>query len=512
MDEHRVTGNNETPPAEEAQWTVLFYGSGTSAADIMPDGQSRMIASVQGLERVFPSEQVHAMALLGTTLGDGHCRFMEIGFRPDDIDNEISATVLGDWGVQDMSSPTLLQQFADSALQRYPASRYVLIVGGDGDGWKGSCRDDVNGSGHLLTHPEMDAVIEQLTEPDGHPFHADLLLWLTPGMGNLEIAYEFRNVADYVIAAPSVAAQPGFMALNQWYLDLNLNPQMSAERLGQFMVSRMQQKALASHDSLATFDLMDISQIPDLADAVDHLSNAFAAALPSHGAAILTLWQELWDERTDDSSCIDLKSFARALLADSSFATDTDVLSAAHDVENGLEQVASYQRTTRADANRDGVMIYAPLQANPAEMSQYDALRLSVERPAWVNFLNTMQTAGPALVQVTGQVSWAGRELQDLYLFLNTAHTGAPTVYLATPVTITNVITPAQVEFLSTFAMTDDSVSAYLGAFQDLDHSQTLTSGDRFGYYHHNSPSRDWLTVHNGDQLDSVQIVLTNTL
>jgi len=509
--EHQTAGNDSNSPSLEGKWTVLFYAAGTSAEDNLPNGQSRMTASFQSLERVFPANAVHCLALLGTATGDGHCRYMEVRFQPNDVGDDLSATELGDWGGRDMSSPALLEQFVDSAVQRNPAEHYMLIIGGDGDGWKGSCRDDVNGAGHLLTHPEFDAVIQQVTTPDGEPFHADLLLWLTPGMGNLEIAYEFKNMADYVLAAPSVATQPGFMALDQWYLDLNLNPDMTPERLGEFVVSRMQQKAQAAHDSLATFDLLNVSQMTNLADAVDQLSDALGAALPAHGAAILTLWQQLWDERTDDSSCVDLKLFARTLSSSPEFVNLPAILSAAQAVNDQLEQVAVYQRTTRAGPNRDGVMIYAPLQSNSAEMSQYEHLRLSLERPAWLTFLHEIQTSGPALVQVSGDISWAGHTVQEVYLFVNTAQTGAPSVYLVTPATITNVITPGQVEIVSSFALPDDSVSAYLGAFQDVDHSQTLSAGDRFGYYHHNSPLRDWLTIHNGDELDSVHIELTVT-
>lgn len=499
-----------TTPTVEAQWTVLFYGAGKSTADVLEDGQSRMIASLQSLGNVFPSDQVRCLALLATTVGDQQCRFLTIDFHPHDSGNELSATELGNWGTRDMSSPVLLQQFVDSAIQRAPAEHYMLIIGGEGDGWKGSCRDEINGAGRVLPHSELDAAIQNVATPRG-PFHVDLLLWLTPGMGNFEIAYEFRDVADYVVSVPSVADQPGFMALDQWYLDLILDPAMEAERLGQFVVSRMQQRSHAGRDSLSTFDLLDTSQMSVLANAVDDLSTALTAAVPSRGPAILTMWQELWDVRTDDSSSIDLRAFARALQANPDFAEEEAVRAAAAGVESALAQVAVYQRSTRADLNRDGVMIYAPLVANEEESALYGSLKLSRERASWTNFLHAMAESGTDLCNVTGQISWPGQTLHDLYLFLNTARTGAPDIYLVTPANINNVLSPSLVDYRSAFALPDASVDAYIGAFLDIDFSGGLSTGDRFGYYHRSHPLRDWMTIDQGAELDSISIVLTNT-
>ena len=130
-----------TAPAEvTGQWTILYYGAGNYAGDLMPDGQSQTIAAIHGLQDASMPESVHAVALITTTSDHGDCRFYDVRFRMGEAGTQISSAET-DWGLQDMSSPQLLKQFVDSAVAMYPARHYALIIGGSGEAWRGACRD-----------------------------------------------------------------------------------------------------------------------------------------------------------------------------------------------------------------------------------------------------------------------------------------------------------------------------------------------------------------------------------
>lgn len=170
------------------------------------------------------------------------------------------------------------------------------------------------------------------------------------------------------------------------------------------------------------------------------------------------------------------------------------------------------RRTTRVGGSSRGITVYSPIAASNQNLTGYSELQMSREQPGWAGLLSAMQESGPALVNVSGDIRWTGHALDNLYMFLNTAQVGAPVISLTSPVSITNSITPDFVEFAGSFALDGDSVSAYVGFFQDLDSDQQLSTGDRYGYFHLNAnPPRDWIGIHNGESLGGLHIELTRT-
>ncbi|HEY3294540.1 MAG TPA: clostripain-related cysteine peptidase [bacterium] len=511
--DHRGTDHAAiTNPPEEtsAEWTILYYGAGNYAGDMLSNGQSQAIATVHGLQDVYTTDKVHAVALVGTAADNGVCRFYDIRFQPGEAGNRISSIGKA-WGQQDMSSPQLLKQFVDSAVALYPARHYALIIGGEGEAWRGACRDDVSG-GRIMPIPAMSQTLDASTGHNGLPVHFDLLLWLTPGMSTMEVAYEMSGKVDYMVATSSVLPQPGFLASEQWLLDLATNPGMDAERLGRFMVARMATRAQTSGDTLAIFDLLDLRSVESLARDVNNMADSIRVVLHNHSSQILQIWQSLWDLQVSDSATVDLPAFVGSIRADSTFYAVEGIRQTADRVQSALDHMVIETRGTRPGSMRKGMTIYSPMTPSPADLEIYHTLRMSQEEPGWVGLLVAMQESGSALVQVHGSVTWAGHTLQNLYVFLNTAQVGTPAISLTASAPLTTIITPDNAGFQTSFALEGDSTAAYIGVFQDLDNNRQLSTGDRYGYYHRNSaPLRDWMTIRSGDELDSIQIDLTRT-
>jgi hypothetical protein len=510
--DHRDTGSAQvTAPVEEheGEWTILYYGAGNHSLDMLPGGLSQTMETIHGLQDVFRTDAVHVVGLAGTELDNGQCRFYDIRFRPGEAGNRVSSSA-SDWGRQDMSSPQLLKQFVDTATVMFPARHYALIIGGQGGAWRGACRDDGHG-GRVMSMPAIYQSLDASTNHTGLPVHFDVLLWLTPGMGTMEVAYEMRGKADYMVATSSSLAQPGFLASGRWLLDLASDPDMSGERLGRFMVARMAEQAQSAHDTLATFNLLDLRQTESLARQFSILADSLRPAVEGNSAQILQIWQSLWDLRTGDSAAIDLPAFVETLRTDSSFNSRDGIRQAADHVHDALDQMLIDRRSTRTGNLRRGLTIYSPMVLLPPDLESYHALQMSTDQPGWASLLAAMQESGTALVRASGSIRWTGHTVQDVYLFLNTAQVGVPEISLVAPAGIRGTVTPDHVLYESTLALNGDSVSAYLGVFQDLDHNQQLSSGDRFGYYHVQTGSRDWITLHGGDRLDSLDVDLTRT-
>jgi hypothetical protein len=78
----------------------------------------------------------------------------------------------------------------------------MLIIDDHGGGWRGACEDEQNGSGNLMTMVDMAAAIRQsltsagIDKFDVITFHACL-------MSMVEVAYELRNCANYLVASDS---------------------------------------------------------------------------------------------------------------------------------------------------------------------------------------------------------------------------------------------------------------------------------------------------------------------
>ena len=512
--DHRGTDPSAitNPPADNStEWTILYYGAGNYPGDVILDGQSQTVATVHGLQDVYATDKVHAVALVSTAADDGQCRFYDINFRPGESGNQISS-VAKDWGQRDMSSPDLLKQFVDSAAALYPAQHYALVIGGQGEAWRGACRDDAGG-GRVMPMPAISQSLNASTSQNGLPVHFDVLLWLTPGMNTMEVAYEMRGKADYMVATSSILPQPGFLACDEWLRDLCADPTQNGERLGRFMVARMTERATAAHDTLATFNLVDVRSLGALAQDISDLADSMTTILHGHSARILQIWQSLWDAQASDSSAIDLPAFVDAIRADSVFYSVAGVHQTADLVQSAISQVLVDRRSTRQGSLRQGLAIYSPIVPSPTDMQTYNSLRMSQDEPGWANLLVAMQQSGSSLVQIHGTVKWAGHNLQDplhpLYVFLNSAQVGQALVSLIAPATLTTGARQDSVEFQASFALDGDSASAYLGTFQDISIDQQLSAGDQFGYYHRHSTLHDWLTIHSGDTIDSVFITLT---
>ncbi len=489
--------------SESEEWTVLFYGAGTTPADITDDAQSSVLATFESMQRVYAVSSVNVIACISSGLSGGATRIYVLPSNADDpASPEISGYV--DWGYRDMSSPQTLAEFIAYGTAQFPASKMALVIMGEGDGWRGVVRDDVNGGGALMSLSGFRQAVMSSID------HLDLIAWLVPGMNSIEVAYECGALADYMVGCAWPLAHDVTLSPRVWLTDLMQNPAMNAERLGMMMVDGLYESAHEENDSV-NYALLQLSNISALVPEIDSLAMALTPYSENNTLELPALWNAAWVAQTDDSQSVDVGRLTAEVLDEPLLASDPMVSGAAQHVIASLEELVIYRRTTLAGEDRFGVSIYLPYSLDTTVLASYGELSLSSDHPGWYTLLNATAANAPVVTTLAGTVRWTNHVLENVRVFLNIAQSGSPNIAGSEPASIVEVISQDYVRY-SALLTVEDSLACYLGLFQDLDHSGSLTAGDRYGYYHQNpSPPRDWIILREGDQLVNINVELDRT-
>ena len=149
--------------------------------------------------------------------------------RLSKIESDGTERVIETYGKENSASAAVLRRVVDRALTLYPAESYGLILWSHGMGWipagieetgtsSGLCcprdteaypvtkhfgADTENGSSVHMEIPDLVAAL-----PDGLTF--DFILFDACFMGGVEVLYEMRHAAHYLIASPAEILGSGF--------------------------------------------------------------------------------------------------------------------------------------------------------------------------------------------------------------------------------------------------------------------------------------------------------------
>ncbi|MCX7679598.1 MAG: clostripain-related cysteine peptidase [Spirochaetes bacterium] len=196
-------------------WTVMFYGNGDNNLEhyIVGDFLEMQRAKAFGTSLTVVSliDRVPEYSILDGDwtdtrlyelkyISDSKVEAKEISCEPLGLTVENSEELnLGDWRT--------LAAFVDWATNKYSSDFYVLIVGGHGSGWLPfapffSISPDSTSMGSSIS---LSNIRQALEDKGIHVLVLDSCL-----MGEIEVAYELRNCAQYLVASPSNAALNGY--------------------------------------------------------------------------------------------------------------------------------------------------------------------------------------------------------------------------------------------------------------------------------------------------------------
>ena len=192
--------------------TVLIY----MAADNDLDGDAK--SNIRAIQRGMSQISGRLVVYIDPRYDVPRLLTIQKGGRIDTLET---------YGEEDSASPEVLARVVRTVQQKYPASSYGLLLWSHGLSWipseytfpgaysmrvpslemprtKYFAIDNHPGTGGTSTYMDIQEMAELL------PGHFSYILWDVCFMGAIEVAYEFRNKTDYMIASPAEVISDGF--------------------------------------------------------------------------------------------------------------------------------------------------------------------------------------------------------------------------------------------------------------------------------------------------------------
>lgn len=245
--------------------------------------------------------------------------------RLDDGGSELYHT--DELGEMNMGAPDTLSYFMEFSKEYFPAENYALILWNHGGGvqkstgeqitGKAVCWDSDNDNDPLYMDEVQQAVSDNFSAAD----KLDIIGFDACLMSTVEVAYEFRNLAGYMVGSMSYIQDNGW-AYDEILASLT-NSSLSAAELSTIMVKTYRDYITghtATQNSGETISAIDLSQIETLADNIDALGAAvYNENRQSDIQTIRDSTVHFYKDTYDSISYpyIDLYDFCRRLSSDS---------------------------------------------------------------------------------------------------------------------------------------------------------------------------------------------------
>ncbi len=489
-------------PSADRKWTVLFYGAGNDPSDQLEDGSSRVLTAVRGLEQSRFDEQISVLACISTLGHSGGLTVYEVGFHPSS-EAEIASLQVARWESVTSNDAEQLRRFVEVGMSVYPAQNYILLLNGSGDGVGGTCRD--NTAGDAMTVSEMRIALSSVTVDD-RPAHFAIIAWLAPEMGSIEVAYELNSVADYMAAIAWKQPFNFVHGLRQWMFDFASAPEADAQVIGSYLVDAVYESALESNQDYR-YTLWDLSLVDTLAAVVEEFGVSLSATVVNAPNRILAAHDSAWNAVTDDSNAVDVAEFAHQVADDSSIINSVNS-QLAETIDQLVQQMIVYSRTTNPEDTRVGLSVYLPGAESGCDLGSYGELQFAHDMPGWLGFITELCEVGNNRTTIQGTTYWPGHALDSRFrFFINRSRDGAE-IPFAIPIEFTHYFRPDSASFTVSFNLETEVDSCYLGVFRDIDGSGALSSGDSLGFYKRMTSVRDWVAIERGEAYDSIAVTV----
>ena len=263
----------------EADWLFMVY----IAADNNLDAFG--VSDVEEMEQVGSSDDVKITVLLDRSEGWRKARRALILRKPDSgIQSlEPSLSTCDDLGEIDSGDPDTLYDFVQWSTREYPARRVALVIWNHGGGWRqvsfgargGSqlreiCSDDESNS--RMYNRDVRLALEK-TGVDFDLIALDACL-----MGMVEVAYEFKDLAPWIVGSEQNIPGDGFnyTPIVRALVD---RPAMDGGELGRETIAAYRQ--FYSNQKQTTLALVESKQLNGLVDALNGLVRSVAAGQKS---------------------------------------------------------------------------------------------------------------------------------------------------------------------------------------------------------------------------------------
>jgi len=497
-------GCKKAPPAEvKPKWTIMVYADGNNNLDISQNNTSYVIEDIQEMEEVGSTDEVKIIAAVSSIKRGGLLKYYYIEKYTDELPDSLSSPVLQTLGTKDMSDPQTLKDFINYVKENYPANHYMLVIDDHGAGWRGVCQDEQNGAGDLMSIPELREVLEDVD------IHFDIIVFHACLMAMVEVAYELKDVADYMCGSQFMMPMESVLGSAEWLGALVANPEMSASELGQKIVTAVynagERKGKDVH-----FALIDLSKMNTLAAKIGDFGNHLVTEVETatEWQEVLHAFNETHYTQYDDPAFVDLREYAKRVKQQPTIGQKPLIRQDADAIIDAINDAVPFTMTNVAGLTRGGVNIHFPFNHELFDSTNY--VRLRFRATNWHAFLSKFIASiggGPVTgVTISGTVTWPGHTLSNrCYAFMDTSHTEYIVIAAITQVD------PQTGNYTITWEI-DEPKEIFVEAWDDVDGNGEFSVGDGFGWWDKdNNGQWDWddmFTVNPGDVITGADIEL----
>jgi len=366
------------------KWTILSYSDGNNDLDISQGSTSYVIEDIQEMENVGSSADVNVIAMVSSIRTGGQAKYFRIEHFPDDLGDDISSEELDDLGSKDMSNYQTLSDFLIYGVTNYPAENYMVIIDDHGAGWPGSCVDEQNGSGGLMSMVDMKtAFTTAINETDIGEF--DIITFHCCLMSMVEVAYQLRSCANYMVASEFVMPMESVFGCDEWLGDLVDAPGTSPRDLAKAIVTAVDNSG-RDKDKIVHMAATDLSQMAHLASKVDNLGIQLRTTATEYWWEVYQAWFNCWNTEYDAPAYIDLRDFANNLSQQENLQNINVVNNAVDSVISAINSAVIMTKTNAPVVTRGGLTIHMPYL-----MEMYDSANyadIDFQAVGWTNFLS----------------------------------------------------------------------------------------------------------------------------
>lgn len=262
--------------AENSKWTVLVYMN--AANDLAPFSvlnmnQMEKVAQNDQVRFIVQWKQAYIPGISTSPTFQGTRRYLA---KPDTT-NAIASQLIQDMGEGvDMGSTQTLNEFIEWAQTYYPSDRTVLVVWNHGNGWRRRPGAEEWITRAVSYDDEFGTSIQIWNLAQGLGDNQfDILAWDASLMQMMEVAYEARGHADYVVGSEESPPGEGY-PYDTIFQEFRDNPDASTLTLAkEFVDGMLAVPAYASRK--ITQSVIDTSKLPALATAISNLGTELIA-------------------------------------------------------------------------------------------------------------------------------------------------------------------------------------------------------------------------------------------
>jgi|GEM_PF-3663946 len=331
--------SDSTDDEPEKEWTIMYYGAGDN------DLEEQLMADISEMETVDVSKKANIVVLMDRYYNEDEegaedwsdTRAYEIHFEGRYYNEKLGADSkrigIHDLGIStsttnelNMGSSETLEKFIGFCKNNYPARKYALVISDHGDGWyyqdndpaeRYRARNTFSGNrkskqNSLLPDHNCDSFPDRISPTDkltnraicwdetddndalnigdiriaiekGFGKKIDLVVFDACLMGSVEVAYELKDVADYMLASQEVTPWLGLPYSQILTKISETAAEISSKEFGKICVNEFVQAYQngtnvedpgSPDDGMLTMSLVDLSRIGTLVKLMNKWADA----------------------------------------------------------------------------------------------------------------------------------------------------------------------------------------------------------------------------------------------